>query len=130
MIDNQANIENTIGSNRGFGIVFGSVFLLLSIFLYLNTHSYFIIFFVISIAFFIAGIFFPEILRIPNKYWFKFGLLLGHFVSFFIMILLFYFIFTSIGIVLRVTSRIKSMNAKKESYWIPNEPISTMEDQF
>tara|TARA_B100001287_G_scaffold273091_1_gene275907 strand:+ start:186 stop:569 length:384 start_codon:yes stop_codon:yes gene_type:complete len=122
-----------IGSNRNFGVVFSIVFLLISLYPLLKSGDIRVWSLVVSIIFLILGIFNSKILLPFNKLWFNFGLLLGKFVSPLIMMIIFFFVVTPIGILMRLFRK-DILNLKfnnKETYWIEkNGPKSKMKNQF
>ena len=122
-----------ISSNRSFGIVFFIVFLIIAIYPLINNADLRIWSLVISIIFLILGLINSKFLTPLNKLWFKFGLLLGRLISPIIMGIIFFFVVTPIGLILRIFGKdvlnLKKNNAK--SYWIKkNGPISKMKNQF
>ena len=127
-------MENVkISSNRSFGIVFFIVFLIIAIYPLINNADLRIWSLVISIIFLILGLINSKFLTPLNKLWFKFGLLLGRLISPIIMGIIFFFVVTPIGLILRIFGKdvlnLKKNNAK--SYWIKkNGPISKMKNQF
>ena len=122
-----------VGSNRNFGIVFSIFFLLISVYPLLKSGDIRVWSLVVSFIFLILGIFNSKILSPFNKLWFKFGLLLGKFVSPLIMMIIFFFVVTPIGILMRLFRK-DVLNLKfnnKETYWIEKKgPKSKMKDQF
>ena len=68
-----------------------------------------------------------------NKLWFKFGLILGKFISPLIMGLIFFIVVTPIGIIMRLLKKdllLLKYNHKK-TYWIEKTgPKSKMKNQF
>jgi len=122
-----------ISSNRSFGIVFFAVFLIVAIYPLINSGDIRIWSLVISIIFLIFGLFNSKLLTPLNQLWYKFGILLGKFISPIIMGIIFFFVVTPIGLILRIFGKdvlnLKKNNAK--SYWIKkNGPISKMRNQF
>ena len=122
-----------VGSNRNFGIVFSIIFLLISLYPLLKSGDIRVWSLVVSFIFLILGIVNSKILSPFNKLWFKFGLLLGKFVSPLIMMIIFFFVVTPIGILMRLFRK-DVLNLKfnnKETYWIEkNGPKSKMKNQF
>ena len=123
-----------MGSERSFGLVFSIIFLILSLYPLYQEGSIHFIFLIISIVFFFLSIFFPKILKIPNKLWFKFGQLLGYIISPIVMLLIYIIVFFPIGIFFKLFRKdllnIK-IDIKKSSYWInKEESSSTMKNQF
>ena len=91
-----------MGSNRNFGLVFSVVFIILGFFPLIKDSNPNFWLIVISLLFLFFGIFIPNVLKPLNILWFKFGILLGTFVSPIIMLLIFYLIITPIGIIMKI----------------------------
>ena len=122
-------------TNRSFGITFGSFFLIILIF-FLNKYENFnanVSIAILSLAFFILGILNSKLLHPLNFVWFKFGIFLGRLISPLILFLIFFFIVTPTGIIMRILKK-DLLNLKfndKESYWIKRKDFkSTMKKQF
>ena len=122
-----------ISSNRSFGIVFFIVFLLIALYPLINTGEFRLWSLIISFIFFILGILNSKILTPLNKLWFKFGIFLGKIVSPIIMGMIFFFVVTPIGVLMRIFGK-DVLNLKynnKKSYWIEKTgPKSKMKNQF
>tara|TARA_Y100001935_G_scaffold132572_1_gene109766 strand:+ start:523 stop:906 length:384 start_codon:yes stop_codon:yes gene_type:complete len=122
-----------IGSNRSFGIVFFIVFLIIAIYPFLNQGELRLWSLIISITFLILGLLNSKLLSPLNKIWFKFGIFLGKIVSPLVMGLIFFFVVTPIGILMRILNK-DLLNLKfngKSTYWIEkNDPKSKMKNQF
>ena len=122
-----------ISSNRSFGIVFFVVFLLISIYPLINDNEIRIWSLIISLFFLILGLINSNILTPLNKIWFRFGILLGNFVSPLVMGLVFFLVVTPISLLMKLFGKdvlnLKRNNSK--SYWIEKSgPKSRMKDQF
>ena len=128
-----ANKNIKISSNRNFGIVFFVVFLIIAIWPLLNSDPIRIWFLLIAFIFLFLGIINSKILTPLNKIWFKFGIFLGNFISPIVMAIIFFFVVTPIGILMKVLKK-DLINLKKnndKSYWIIKEDIKTkMKNQF
>ena len=122
-----------ISSNRSFGIVFFVVFLLIAIFPLASSGDIRIWSLIISFIFIILGLLNSKILTPMNKLWFRFGLFLGKIVSPLIMGVIFFFVVTPIGLLMRLFGK-DLLNLKyslNKSYWIEkNGPKSIMKNQF
>ena len=94
--------EIKISSNRSFGIVFFIVFLLIALYPILKDNDLRIWSLVISFIFLILGLINSKILTPLNRLWFKFGLLLGKFISPLIMGIIFFVVVTPIAIIMRL----------------------------
>tara|TARA_A100001011_G_scaffold285639_1_gene296189 strand:+ start:245 stop:628 length:384 start_codon:yes stop_codon:yes gene_type:complete len=122
-----------ISSNRSFGIVFFIVFLLISLYPIINDENIRYWALIISLIFLILGLLKSNILTPLNKLWFKFGILLGRIISPLIMGMIFFFVVTPIGFLMRMLKK-DLLNLKynnNKSYWIEKtEPKSKMKNQF
>ena len=125
--------EIKISSNRSFGVVFFIVFLLIALYPLLKDNDLRIWSLVISFIFLILGLINSKILTPLNRLWFKFGLLLGKFISPLIMGIIFFIVVTPIGIIMRLLKKdlLNLKFNKKETYWIDKSgPKSKMKNQF
>ena len=127
----QNNIK--IGSNRSFGIVFFVVFLLIAIYPSLSGESVRLWSLAIATIFFILGVINSSLLSPLNKIWFKFGLLLGKFISPLVMGLIFFLVVTPIALFMKLLKKdVLNLKFNKENtYWIVKSgPKSKMKNQF
>ena len=125
--------EIKISSNRSFGIVFFIVFLLIALYPLLKGNDLRIWSLIISFIFLVLGLINSKILTPLNRLWFKFGLLLGKFISPLIMGIIFFIVVTPIGIIMRLLKKdlLNLKYNKKETYWIDKSgPKSKMKNQF
>ena len=128
---NSKNVK--ISSNRSFGIVFFIFFLIVSIFPLFKNEDIRVWAIVVAIVFLILGLLNSSLLFPFNKIWFKFGILLGNFISPIIMGLVFFTVVTPTAFLMRAFGK-DLLNLKKnnkKSYWIKKSPTkSKMKDQF
>ncbi len=125
--------EIKISSNRNFGIVFFIVFLVVATYPLINSSEIRIWSLILSLLFLILGLINSKILTPLNKLWFKFGIFLGKTISPVIMGIIFFFVVTPIGFIMRLLSKdILNLKYNKEnSYWIKKTgPKSKMKNQF
>ena len=126
-------MKTKISSNKSFGIVFFFIFLIISIWPLLNGNEIRIWSLIISIVFLTLCLVYSKILTPLNKLWFKFGILLGSFISPIIMGLVFFIVVTPTSLIMKVFGK-DLLNLKKnnkKSYWIEKTPIkSKMKNQF
>ena len=122
-----------IGSNRSFGIVFFILFLLVALYPTINSEGIRMWSIIVSLIFLILGLLDSKILTPLNKVWFKFGILLGRVISPLIMGVIFFFVVTPIGLIMRILGK-DVLNLKYNSnktYWIEKTgPKSKMRNQF
>jgi len=121
------------GSNKNFGIVFFIVFFLIAIFPLTYSGEIRIWSLIISFIFLTLGMLKSKILTPLNNLWFKFGIILGKIVSPLVMGVIFFFVVTPIGLLMRFFGK-DLLNLKyslNKSYWIEkNGPKSIMKNQF
>ena len=122
-----------ISSNRSFGIVFCVVFLIISFYPIINDENIRLWSLLAAFVFLILGILNSRALTPLNRLWFKFGILLGTIISPIIMGIIFFFVVTPTGLLMKLFKK-DPLNRKfnnKKSYWIEKtEPKSKMKNQF
>ena len=128
------NLKNIkISSNRNFGMVFFIFFMIISLFPLFKDGNVRVWAVVVAIIFLILGLLNSSVLSPLNKIWFKFGILLGNFISPIIMGLVFFIVVTPTSLIMRVFGK-DLLNLKKnnkKSYWIEKTRIkSEMKNQF
>tara|TARA_Y100000748_G_scaffold266443_1_gene236846 strand:+ start:287 stop:670 length:384 start_codon:yes stop_codon:yes gene_type:complete len=122
-----------VGSNKSFGIVFFVFFLIIGLYPLINDDSIRIWSIIISIIFLLLGLINSQILTPLNILWFKFGMLLGRFVSPIVMGLVFFLVVTPTGLIMKLFNKdlLKLRKNKNSSYWIKRpETKSEMKNQF
>ena len=120
-------------SNKSFGLVFFIVFILIAFYPLFNDGNIRLWSLLVSLIFLILGLLNSKILNPLNSLWQKFGLLLNKVMSPLIMGLIFFFIVTPIGILMRILKKdlLNLKFNKKETYWIDKSgPKSKMKNQF
>ncbi len=127
------NSKIKIGSNKSFGIVFFTVFLIIAIWPLLNGYEIRYWSLIISIVFLILGILNSKILTPLNKIWFKIGILLGNVISPIVMSIIFFLVVTPTSFIMKILGK-DLLNLKKNtknSYWIKKQnQNSRMKNQF
>ena len=122
------------GTERGFGLVFATVFVIIGLYPVLQGQEIRLWAFIIVFIFLFFGIFLPKALIVPNKLWFKFGILLGALVSPIIMGIIFFLTVIPTGIIIRLLGKDllrQKMNKSKKSYWIQKiHSLDSMKNQF
>ena len=133
--DFKRKLPNQVGSDRNFGIVFAFVFLAFFIFSAFKKDSPKYNFLIFSFIFTLVATFFPRWLFPLNYMWTKIGLILQSIVSPFILALLYFFIFTPIGLILKFFKKdvlnISFRKVEVSTYWITSDKKPTnMKEQF
>ena len=120
MLEEINNIKTEKKDLRNFGITVGIILLIISGFLFWKEKESFQIFLAIGITLFFTAITIPFILKPVYWIWMIFAIILGWFMTRVILSLLFYVVFTSIGLTLRFFGK-KFLDLRwdksKESYW-------------
>ena len=83
--------------------------------------------------FFTLGILKSKILTPLNKIWFKFGIFLGNFIAPIVMGIIFFFVVSPTGLIMKLLGKdlIKLKKNNDSSYWIEKKDIkSSMRNQF
>ena len=127
------NSKIKISSNKSFGIVFFTVFLIIAIWPLLNGYGIRYWSLIISIVFLLLGILNSKILTPLNKIWFKFGILLGNVIAPIVMGIIFFLVVTPTSFIMKILGN-DLLNLKKNtknSYWIKKQnQNSRMKNQF
>ena len=127
------NNKIKISSNKSFGIVFFTVFLIIAIWPLLNGYEIRYWSLIISIVFLLLGILNLKILTPLNKIWFKIGILLGNVISPIVMSIIFFLVVTPTSFIMKILGK-DLLNLKKNtknSYWIKKQnQNSRMKNQF
>jgi len=121
-------------SEKSFGIVFSAIFLIIALYPIVNSGDIYVWALIVSFIFIFLGYLAPKILILPNKLWFKIGILLGSIISPIFLSILYIFLVVPTGMIMRLL-RANLLNPKfdkaKKSYWIlRKEPMSSMKNQF
>ena len=119
--------------NKSFGIVFFLFFFIVSIWPLFKNEDVRIWSLIISIIFLVLGLLNSSVLTPLNKIWFKFGILLGNFVSPIVMGIVFFGIVTPTSFIMKLLGKnlLGLKKSKKDTYWIERSKIkSKMTNQF
>ena len=130
----ESSVEINQGSDRNFGVVFASVFALIGGYLTWKSDG------IAWWAFILAGIILfvalvrPSWLSVPNRLWFRLGILLGNIIAPLVMAVVFFLTVVPIGLIFRLRGtdllRLK-LDDTAESYWMERETQPhTMKNQF
>ena len=121
-------------SPKSFGIVFFIVFLIVALYPLINSEDLRIWALSISAIFLLLGFIAPNTLSLPNKLWFKFGILLGSIIAPIVMALVYFLTVLPTGLIMRLLGKDllkQKLDKNAKSYWIErNEPMSSMKNQF
>ena len=121
-------------NNKGFGILFFIVFLLVGLWPLLKGDNPRMYFFPIAVLFLILGLINSKILTPLNRFWIKFGELLGSIIAPIVMGLVYFIVLTPLSFIIRITGKdllnVKFSN-KVKTYWIKRlKDLGSMDKQF
>ena len=120
-------------TNKNFGIVFSIVFLIIALWPLLKQNDLRLWSLFISGIFFVLGLFNSKLLSPLNKIWFKFGMLLGTFISPVVMCIVFFLVVTPTGLIMKLLRKdlLNLKKNKKETYWLDKDNSnSSLKNQF
>ena len=127
----QQNIK--LPSNRNFGIVFAIVFLIISFWPLLKQNEIRSWSLIISIIFLSLGLINSKLLLPLNKIWFKFGIFLGNFIAPIVMGIIYFFVVTPTGLLMKMLGKdlLNLKKSNKDSYWIKKDNSNnSLKNQF
>jgi hypothetical protein len=118
--------------NITFGILFFFLFLIIGLYPLKSNGTIRIWSVLFSLAFLVITIIRPNLFTFLNKLWIKFGILLGKIISPIVMGLVFFFVVTPIGILVRILKKdVMGLKRGAASYWINREDkLQSMKKQF
>ena len=125
------------GSNRSFGVVFVVAFALIGLFPLVREEAVRVWALLVSGAFLVPTLVYPQVLAPLNKLWFRFGMLLGRIINPVVMLIMYALVMVPVGLVLHLMRkdllRLKP-DARASTYWIqrttPGPTPASMKYQF
>jgi hypothetical protein len=119
-------------NNITFGILFFVFFLIIGLYPLALVGVIRIWSVFLSLVFLIITIIRPNLFTFLNRSWIQFGILLGKIISPIIMGLVFFFVVTPIGILVRILKKdVMGLKRGESSYWIDREDkLQSMKKQF
>ncbi|MFC1513539.1 SxtJ family membrane protein [candidate division KSB1 bacterium] len=136
LLNELRNIKSDDKTLRNFCILFGVIFIIICIYLFLKGTKDAHHLYLVSVFFFVIGFTKPKFILPLYKIWMRFALIIGHIVSTIIITLLFYLVLTPTGIILRLTGKDflnSTFDRKLSSYWTKRsekDMINSAEKQF
>ncbi|MCK0141885.1 SxtJ family membrane protein [Aliiroseovarius sp. F20344] len=122
MSEHISKTEVTMGSDKNFGLVFGSVAALIALYMLIRGGAYWPIPALFALVFFALAFIRPAILNPLNRLWFRFGLLLHSIISPLVMFLVFLIAFVPIALIFRLKGTdplSRDFDKSAKSYWKP-----------
>ena len=119
-------------NNITFGILFFIFFLIIGLYPLISVGVIRILSVVLSLLFLIITIVRPNLFTFLNRSWIQFGIFLGKIISPIVMGLVFFFVVTPIGILVRILKKdVMGLKRGASSYWINREDkLQSMKKQF
>jgi hypothetical protein len=122
----------TLSSNRRFGLAFGGIFLIFALWPWIfHATSIRWPMLILSAAFGLAALFWPNWLGPLNQAWFKFGEILNRIVNPLFMGLMFYGAVVPFAWFLRSRDLLRlKLDRNAKSYWIPRDPSGSAAERL
>ena len=134
MFESKGHAEVEMGSERSFGIVFAVVFLGVGLYPQFGEGGFNAWSFPISAVFLLLAFFAPRALTLPNRVWFKLGMLLGAVIAPLVMALVYFSTVVPLGVIMRLMGKDllrQKMDGDASTYWITrDQAVGSMKDQF
>jgi Saxitoxin biosynthesis operon protein SxtJ len=120
MLEEIKNIKESPKDLKKFGLMVGSVFILLTMLLFWKHKALYFYFGIIGLFLLLNGVLFPKILKPINKVWMIIAILLGWVSTRFILVILFFIILTPMGFFSRFFKESfldLKIDDSRKSYW-------------
>ena len=131
---NKQHVEINIGSEKSFGVIFSIIFLIVALYPLADSQGLHWWAVIVSAIFLLLALVAPKALSLPNKLWFKFGLLLGSIVAPIVMVFVYFITVLPTGLIMRLLGKdllMQKLDKNAKSYWIERkEPMGSMKNQF
>jgi len=134
MSENNSNFKIEQGSEKSFGLLFSIVFLIVALYPLISLESVRVWALLFSAICFLLAFIAPHLLVLPNRFWFKLGVLLGSIIAPIVMAFIYCITIIPTGVIMRLLGK-ELLNPKfdknAKSYWINREePMGSMKNQF
>jgi hypothetical protein len=119
-------------NNITFGILFFIFFLIISLYPLVSVGAIRIWSAILSLVFLIITIIKPNLFTFLNRLWIQFGVFLGKIISPIVMGLIFFFVVTPLGMLVRILKKdVMGLKRGASSYWINRkDKLQRMNKQF
>ena len=119
-------------NNIIFGIIFFIFFIIIGLYPLISSGTIRIWSITVSLVFLIITIIKPNLFTSLNKLWIKFGILIGKIISPIVTGLVFFFVVTPIGILMKILKKdVMGLKRGASSYWIARkDKVQSMKKQF
>jgi hypothetical protein len=128
LLNEITNIQGTTKELRKFGLTIGIFFLIIAAWLFWQQRPSFTYFAYIGAGFALLGMLTPTLLRPIYKIWMAFALIMGFIMTRAILTILFFGVFTPIGLIARLLGKDlldERRDQKATTYWVkrPSQPF-------
>jgi len=133
LLEEIKNIKSEKKDLRDFGIIFGVMLGILAGALWWKGKDTYTIFAILSAVFFFFGLVLPSLLQPLQKAWMTFAVIMGWVMTRLILSVLFYIVFTFIGVGLRLFGKKflgLNIDKSKKSYWVYREPAEFTREKY
>ena len=119
-------------NNITFGILFFIFFFIIGLYPLISSGTIRIWSLTVSLLFLIITTIKPNLFTSLNKLWIQLGILIGKIISPIVMGLIFFFVVTPIGILMKILKKdVMGLKRGASSYWITREDkVQSMKKQF
>ena len=129
-----SKLDDHTSSPKSFGIIFSVVFLIVALYPLFSSEKIRLGAGIISAIFLLIAFAAPKVLTVPNKLWFKFGILLGSIFAPIVMAFVYFLTVLPTGLITRLLGKDllkQKLDKNAKSYWVErSEPMSSMKNQF
>jgi len=134
MSESPSHIPAEQSSPKSFGIVFSVVFLIIALYPLISSEGIRAWALIVSAVFLLLAYVAPNVLSLPNKLWFKLGLLIGSIVAPIVMAFIYFVTVVPTGLIMRLLGKDllkQKLDKNAKSYWVKrSEPMGSMKNQF
>ena len=132
ILEQKKEIKINKKNNITFGILFFIFFLIISLYPLVSVGAIRIWSAILSLVFLIITIIKPNLFTFLTRLWIQFGVFLGKIISPIVMGLVFFFVVTPIGILVRILKKdVMGLKRGASSYWINRkDKLQSMKKQF
>ena len=132
ILEQKKEIKINKKNNITFGIFFFIFFIIIGFYPLISVGVIRIWSVVLSLVFLIITIIRPNLFSFLNRLWIQFGIFLGKIISPIVMGLVFFFVVTPTGVLVRILKKdVMGLKRGATSYWINREDkVQSMKKQF